>query len=238
MPSVLTGRELVTDNFYFLRVFGRQYWPWLPVFLAGLIVPWCLRQGDPQRSALSRVWAFSLTVVGVILLGFSLVPKKNNWYTYPYYIGLSLLTAVPLYVFLRNRRVLYRFLVSGAVLVSVGIFILVSIVPEVFRYSRPRLEAIARMGEELRNQKIQIETLQAATDCRHFGLWTYRWQMRYYMKVKEVTCATEPKGIQLVDMREDPSYQRDGSLVLAISYPYVLLDRRAVRGDSERARSK
>ncbi|MFQ5913141.1 MAG: ArnT family glycosyltransferase [Nitrospinota bacterium] len=234
VPGVLTGREHPKSGLYFLRGLAHRYWPWLPVLAAGVMVPWVLRREFPEKNALIRAWAFALTQAGVILLGFSLVQKKAPFYTYPYHVGLTLFTAIPLYVLLRKRREIYGSLVSGSILLSVGIFILASVAPQAFlHYPRPKLGAMIQMGEELQKRGIRIQTLQVVHKCRPNPKWGFPTHARFYMRVEEVTCETEPVGIQFLDMRKDRSYERDGSTVLAISHPYVLVDRGTGRGGAE-----
>ncbi|MFQ5694127.1 MAG: hypothetical protein ACE5IM_13950, partial [Nitrospinota bacterium] len=62
-------------------------------------------------------------------------------------------------------------------------------------------------------------------DCGRHGPWSLRRQAMFYLDVASYDCKTELEGIHLVDMRRDKSYARDGSRILAMSYPYVILDR-------------
>ncbi|MFQ5915036.1 MAG: ArnT family glycosyltransferase [Nitrospinota bacterium] len=239
VPGVMTGREHPQSGFYYFRVLARRYWPWLPFLPVGLIAPWVLSRGHPQRNVAIRVWAFALTQAGVIFLGLSLIPKKTRFYPYPYHVGLTLLAAVAVYLFLYKRREVYRYLVSGAVLLSVGIFILVPIVPQAFKYPRHRLEALIRMGEDLKKRKIQIQTVRVVHACKGIPAWNIRWPVHFYLDVKSVTCAAEaPQGIHLLDVRKVPFHERDRSRVLAIAYPLVLVDYRAVQGSPGGTQSK
>ncbi|MFQ5915387.1 MAG: ArnT family glycosyltransferase, partial [Nitrospinota bacterium] len=193
-PAVLTGREQAvfakpSSAFFFFKVLGQRYWPWLPVLLAGLIAPWVLNRGDSQRKALIGAWAFGLTQAGAILLGFSFVPKRWPGYTHPYYVGLSLLTAIAVYVFLRRRREVYRSLVSGAVVVAVAIFILASVFPALFgSHPRPKLNALIRLGEQLKARRQKIDTIQFANVCTPIGGGGFRWMAYFYLDVNSYTC--------------------------------------------------
>ncbi|MFQ5915037.1 MAG: ArnT family glycosyltransferase [Nitrospinota bacterium] len=228
LPAILGKRENTrTEYTYYLWVLGRWYWPWLPALVAGLFVPWLLRRGHLQRDRIVRAWIFALTQAGIILLGFSLVPKKTRFYTHPYYIGLTLLVALTLYVLLLKRQNIYRHLISGAVVLSVGIFILASVVPSVFHYPRFKLDAVIRIGREIKKTGVRIDTVQLIyRKCRGLAPWNLRFPYAFYLGAKNLVCGGEPKGIQLVDMRQDPSFRRDGSRILAIAYPFVLVDRR------------
>ncbi|MBI2881485.1 MAG: glycosyltransferase family 39 protein [Candidatus Tectomicrobia bacterium] len=231
-PGVLAGREQaelakVQSSLFYLKTLLERYWPWLPFLLAGLFAPWMLPRKDPQRRPLFEAWAFGLTQAGVILLGFSAVPKKWPAYTHPYHIGLSLLTALAVYVFLRKRREIYGHLVAGSAVLAAAVFILAALFPPLFQpHPRPQLSGLIRLGEELSLRRERIGVLQLANLCNQIGHWSFRWQAQFYLNVKSISCETEPKGFQLVDLRRDRSYERDGSRVLAVAYPFAIVERR------------
>ncbi|MFQ5911569.1 MAG: ArnT family glycosyltransferase [Nitrospinota bacterium] len=234
---------LKAGHFYYLQVLGKRYWPWLPVLLAGLVAPWLVGREDPQRKALVRAWAFGLTQAGVLLLGFTFGVKRNSWYIYPCLIGFSLLTALAVYVFLRSRRGLYRYLVSGAFLLSIGIFILSAVAPQVFKsHPRPKFSALARLGEEVRRQGIRLDVLQLPQGFRcpwfSYSQWNFAWAAQFYLDAESLTCAAKPKSVQLLDLRRDGPDKRDGSRTLAIAYPFALVERRQSQGDAERPQAR
>ena len=228
LPGVTTGRDYPRARdayfyFYYFWFLVVRYWPWLPVLLAGLVVPWFMSKEEPQRKALIRAWAFGLVQAGTILIGFSLSLKRRTYYVYPYYIGLSILAAVAVYIFLTRRKEIYGYLVSGGFFLAIGIFVLSSAFPMLFsRHPRPKLNAIIQLGQQFKDSGRRLDMLQL--DCSRKGTWSLRRQAMFYLNLRLFTCI-EPGGIQLIDMRRDTSYQRDGSRILAQSYPFVIVDR-------------
>ncbi|MBF0205619.1 MAG: glycosyltransferase family 39 protein [Oligoflexia bacterium] len=217
--SFVQGRGVQEWKYlYYLHVIWEEYWPWLPVFI---ITPFFVF-GRKLTKYYPTV-LLNLTVVIIYILGLSLSKHKGPWYTYPYHVGLSLVSAVLITNYISD--VFFKRFFKKACFFVTLIFMLVStILPSVFTaHERPFIQFVTAAGKQL---KYNYGNMNIA-DCSNVVQWREYFLIKYYLGATVVKCDNyNQAGLKITNFK-DPTPKSDDEVIF-YKDPYYIIKKQTV----------
>jgi 4-amino-4-deoxy-L-arabinose transferase-like glycosyltransferase len=165
MSSALGERDThaIRDALFYPRVLWRWYAAGVVAVPVSLYLHLRPRSEEPRE--LRRLRELGYVLTGGIVLGFSLVPKKNAWYIHPAMIGFALIIGSAAYAALPRRWSTRTWRVSAAALALY--LLLAATVPQLWTRGRAELRAIHALPAPI----FPAGSPRRIAHCGHTGAW-------------------------------------------------------------------